>query len=615
MSNTRRNAARPGRLREDLVGEGGAELHRAHGDQQRHLGRDRLERERAPERRVEVVELRSVRRGRAHRRPARSSGRSQWTPRAVARYGDDSARACSSPSSGSPRSWRPPPPAPAPRARRAPGGAVDPYFPRQGNGGYNVAALRPRTSATRPATQHLTGDGHDHGAARRRRCRASTSTCAATCTCRSVLGRTGSARASRSRRPLVQELVITPARTRCAKGQPFTVEVALRRHRHARHRPGRLARRLHPDRRRRVRGQRAAGLADLVPGQRHPARQGDVRGVDHRAQGRSSPCRTARCAASATSGARTTWSWTLRPPVSSYLVTATIGQFDVTTRHARPAACPTSSPSTRPRREGRAGAARAAGDRRLLQHDVRPLPVRPGRRDRRQRARTSATRSRRRPGRCSTARRTIADPVARARAPVVRRRRDAASAGATSGSTRASPSSRPGCGTSTPAATTAAQHLQDLLAQPASDTDGVDAAAGQPRVGRGRSSPTRSTTAAPARCEALRADGRRPHVLHDPAGLAGAAHRYGNATVAQFTAYAAAGRAPRPDAVLPRLALQARASRRPERSVHSVGRACRVAVPAPGAAAAAGQQADPVRRRRAERAAPRTGTPSPSTGR
>ena len=42
------------------------------------------------------------------------------------------------------------------------------------------------------------------------------------------------------------------------------------------------------DRRRRVRGQRAAGLARLVPGERHPARQGDLRLRDHRAR-RASP--------------------------------------------------------------------------------------------------------------------------------------------------------------------------------------------------------------------------------------------------------------------------------------------------------------------------------------
>ena len=47
-----------------------------------------------------------------------------------------------------------------------------------------------------------------------------------------------------------------------------------------------------------------------------------------------------------TTGARTTWAWRLDQKVSSYLVTATLGKFDVT-RAARPAASPTSSPSTR----------------------------------------------------------------------------------------------------------------------------------------------------------------------------------------------------------------------------------------------------------------------------
>ena len=44
-----------------------------------------------------------------------------------------------------------------------------------------------------------------------------------------------------------------------------------------RHRPGRLDRGLGPDGRRRLRRRRAAGRAGLVPGQRQPARQGDVR--------------------------------------------------------------------------------------------------------------------------------------------------------------------------------------------------------------------------------------------------------------------------------------------------------------------------------------------------
>ena len=59
----------------------------------------------------------------------------------------------------------------------------------------------------------------------------------------------------------------------------------VRGHRRADHRPGRLDRGLRPDGRRRLRRQRAAGLARLVPGQRQPERQGALRHVDHGPRG------------------------------------------------------------------------------------------------------------------------------------------------------------------------------------------------------------------------------------------------------------------------------------------------------------------------------------------
>ena len=108
--------------------------------------------------------------------------------------------------------------------------------------------------------------------------------------------------------PRRQELVITPQAALQA-GLPFTVRVEYAGQADRVDRPRRRRSGLGDHRRRRVRGQRAAGLAGLVPGERPPARQGDVRHRDHRARGRSRRSRTACWSRRRDRGGRTTWRW------------------------------------------------------------------------------------------------------------------------------------------------------------------------------------------------------------------------------------------------------------------------------------------------------------------
>ena len=95
----------------------------------------------------------------------------------------------------------------------------------------------------------------------------------------------------------------------------------LRGHRRADRRPRRLHRGLRPHGRRRLRRQRAAGLARLVPGQRQPEGQGALRhlgdrprGADGARQRRASSPRRRRTGRRRGSGAtRTRWRRTSRP--------------------------------------------------------------------------------------------------------------------------------------------------------------------------------------------------------------------------------------------------------------------------------------------------------------
>ena len=106
---------------------------------------------------------------------------------------------------------------------------------------------------------------------------------------RSTARRTGRCRTTP---PAIWELTIQP-RPKIKKGQSVRRRHQLRRRDHpaARHR-GRAVRLGHHPRRRHG-GQRARGLDDLVPGQRPPDRQGDLRLRDHRARRARSPSPTA----------------------------------------------------------------------------------------------------------------------------------------------------------------------------------------------------------------------------------------------------------------------------------------------------------------------------------
>ena len=99
-----------------------------------------------------------------------------------------------------------------------------------------------------------------------------------------------------------QELVITP-RPKLHAGRTYTVEVdyaACPRPR----RPGRQLRGLGQEPRRRFRRQRAAGLAGLVPRQRRPERQGDLRLRDHGARRARSRSATGACSPRSPTAAR-----------------------------------------------------------------------------------------------------------------------------------------------------------------------------------------------------------------------------------------------------------------------------------------------------------------------
>ena len=161
-------------------------------------------------------------------------------------------------------------------------GLGDPFFPLAGNGGYDVDALL-ADAGLRPGHEPARRAPRRSPRPRRRTSPASTSTCAASRSraCSST------AAPRRSRASGEQELVITP-RAGLAVGLGVHRGDRLRGHAGGRHRPRRVDRGLGPDRRRRVRRRRAAGLAGLVPGQRQPARQGDVRLRGHRAR-RASP--------------------------------------------------------------------------------------------------------------------------------------------------------------------------------------------------------------------------------------------------------------------------------------------------------------------------------------
>ncbi len=155
-------------------------------------------------------------------------------------------------------------------------GAGDPYFPTPGQRRLRRAQLSAadRVHAVRRAAgghgTHRRGGDEGPLALRPRPAAQSAGQCGDRQRRRGDVGATGEHRAGTRDHPGRGDRRRCVLRRRCH----------LRGHGKARHRPGRLARRLHPDRRRRIRRQRAAGLAVVVPGERHPDRQGALRRVD-----------------------------------------------------------------------------------------------------------------------------------------------------------------------------------------------------------------------------------------------------------------------------------------------------------------------------------------------
>ena len=155
----------------------------------------------------------------------------------------------------------------------------DPYFPQQGNGGYDVKHYSLQLRYT-PRTAHLVGTALVRAVARQALTRFDLDLrhdmSASSVTVNGLRARHLQPRGSS------HELIITPAH-RLTAGRRVPCRRALRGHRAVGHRPRRLARRLDPDQRRGVRRRRAAGQSHLVPGQQHPARQGDLRDPGQRA--------------------------------------------------------------------------------------------------------------------------------------------------------------------------------------------------------------------------------------------------------------------------------------------------------------------------------------------
>ena len=199
-------------------------------------------------------------------------------------------------------------------------GAGDPYFPLDGNGGYDVKhyrstspTTRRRTSSTGVATIEAARDaGPVQLQPRPRRARRSIG---------QGQRRPGAVDASGA------ELTDQPAKG-LRERQAFTDRGALRRDPGDDRSTG-SASGLHPHRRRRARRRPAARRRHLVPGQRPPEGQGRrTPSASPSPRGsRRSPTECSRTRR--TKRGRTTWTWAREEPMASYLATATIGEFDL----------------------------------------------------------------------------------------------------------------------------------------------------------------------------------------------------------------------------------------------------------------------------------------------
>ena len=188
-------------------------------------------------------------------------------------------------------------------------GIGDPYYPEYGNGGYDVghydiAVQYDRATDTLTGTTTLTATRHtgpEHVRPRFRPHR--------------LIGRRQRRRAQSARAS--HELVVTPQSSaaggrpddghRRLRGQPSSIVIPAY---------GYLA--LDPDQRRRGRGRRAGDRRLVVPRQRPPARQGDLRHQRDRAARRGGP-EQRRPGLRRSTGGNRTWHWRENSPMASYL--------------------------------------------------------------------------------------------------------------------------------------------------------------------------------------------------------------------------------------------------------------------------------------------------------
>jgi aminopeptidase N len=227
-------------------------------------------------------------------------------------------------SSAAPATAHPGGPTGRPVAGSAGGG--DPYFPRQGNGGYDVSSYS-LSVAYDPATKRLEGRAHITARATQSLSRFDLDL-RRSLTTSSVLvdGRRAAATQPAAQ---VQELVITPSHP-LRRNQWFTVDVRY---------AGTAAPVVDPD----------GSLDGFIPTDDGAFVASEPQGSPSWFPVNDTPRDKARYAVSITvpkgltavsngtflgarsHGGSTTWSWRLEQPVSSYLVTATLGKFDITT--------------------------------------------------------------------------------------------------------------------------------------------------------------------------------------------------------------------------------------------------------------------------------------------
>jgi aminopeptidase N len=209
-------------------------------------------------------------------------------------------------------------------------GAGDPYFPRQGNGGYQVAHYR-LSIAYHPATHFLVGSAVLRARTTQRLTRFDLDL-RRNLHVRAVLVNGVAARYAQPA-AAVQELVVTPPAA-LHRGQAFTVDVRYR---------GRVHRVTDPDGS--ADGFIRTGDGAFVAGEPQGApswfpvndtpRDKATYRVAIKVPQRLTAVSNGRLVGKVTRDGRTTWTWRLDRPVPSYLVTATIGAFTVRTGTTR----------------------------------------------------------------------------------------------------------------------------------------------------------------------------------------------------------------------------------------------------------------------------------------